>query len=386
MARLSRREVYAPHEIAIVHVINRVNQGCFLLGTDPFTGKNLDHRKAWMEDQLRRQAACFAIDLLGFAILPDRFHLILRSRPDCVKQWDDTDIARRWLTICPVRKTDDGQPAPPTTEDVNLLRLNRTRLKAIRSRLSDISWWTRIFCQQIAKRANDEDEQRGKFFQSRFKAVRLLDEQALVACAVHVDLKPVIASQAKPRRSKAPKAAKRRLQTVPQTVSSATAGVLRRKSAKRNATAASGRRAAAPSAGVSATADQFLTPVEFKQRKGAAQGAELNKAGARCSDKGFLPFSQDDYFQLLDWTSRQLTQGQKGRVPESIEPILQQLQLDRETWCDLVAHFDKRFFVVAGALTTIDDTTSRLKQHRYHVPLATRQLFQDIESRTETSE
>ena len=29
----------------IVHVMNRVVRRCFLLGTDPVTGKNFDHRK-----------------------------------------------------------------------------------------------------------------------------------------------------------------------------------------------------------------------------------------------------------------------------------------------------------------------------------------------------
>ena len=116
MARLARAEVFDPSEIAIVHVMNRVVRRCFLFGDDPISGKNFDHRKVWIEDQLRLQAACFGIDLLGLAIMPNHFHLILRSRPDCVEQWDDTEIARRWLTLCPLRKTADGQAALPTDE------------------------------------------------------------------------------------------------------------------------------------------------------------------------------------------------------------------------------------------------------------------------------
>ena len=84
MARLARVEVFAPDEVAIVHVMNRVVRRCFLLGNDPVTGKNYDHRKVWIEDLLKRFAAQFGIDLLGFAILSNHFHLILRSRPDVV--------------------------------------------------------------------------------------------------------------------------------------------------------------------------------------------------------------------------------------------------------------------------------------------------------------
>ena len=104
MARLARVEVFSPKEVAIVHVMNRVVRRCFLLGTDSVTGKNYDHRKDWIEQQLRPLAACFGIDLLGFAILCNHFHLILRSRPDVVFAWDDTEVARRWLMLCPIRK------------------------------------------------------------------------------------------------------------------------------------------------------------------------------------------------------------------------------------------------------------------------------------------
>ena len=90
MARLARMEVFAPDEIAIVHVMNRVVRRCFLLGTDPVTGKNFDHRKEWIEQQLQRLAACFGIDLLAFSILSNHFHLILRSHlpgpPFCVSK------------------------------------------------------------------------------------------------------------------------------------------------------------------------------------------------------------------------------------------------------------------------------------------------------------
>ena len=95
--------------------------------------------------------------------------------------------------------------------------------------------------------------------------------------------------------------------------------------------------------------------------------------------------SLGDYLQLLDWTGRQLAQGKTGRIPDSIEPILQRLQLDQNGWRDLVARFGRRFLVVAGAPTTIDDTASRINRHRYHVPAATRQLFQEVESRTASS-
>ena len=194
MARLGRAEVFAPDEIATVHVMNRLVRRCYLFGTDAYSGKNYDHRKNWIEDELERVAAYFGIDCLNFAILSNHFHLILRSRPDLVALWDNRQVARRWLMLCPKRKHKDGSPKEPTEPELNSICSDKARLKKLRLRLSDISWWMRLVCQRIAQRANAEEEETGKFWQSRFRAVRLLDEEAILAGAAYVDLNPIRAA------------------------------------------------------------------------------------------------------------------------------------------------------------------------------------------------
>ena len=39
MARMARAEVFAPDEVAVVHVMNRVVRRCYLLGDDLVSGK-----------------------------------------------------------------------------------------------------------------------------------------------------------------------------------------------------------------------------------------------------------------------------------------------------------------------------------------------------------
>ena len=214
MARLARVEVFSPDEIAIVHVMNRVVRRCFLLGNDPVTGNNYDHRKIWIEEQLQRLAACFGIDLLFFAILSNHFHLILRSRPDVVATWDDTEVARRWLMLCPVRKNDEGFAEDPNEAELNMIRNDPQRLETIRLRLSDIAWWMRLLCQNIAVRANHEDREMGKFWQSRYRAVRLLDDQAILACAAYVDLNPIRAAMAETLEESDFTSVQRRIQSL----------------------------------------------------------------------------------------------------------------------------------------------------------------------------
>ncbi|MEQ8790933.1 MAG: hypothetical protein RIC55_32015, partial [Pirellulaceae bacterium] len=59
------------------------------------SGRSFEHRKRWLEERLRFLAGCFGIDLLGFAILSNHFHLILRNRPDVMATWDDAGTGGR---------------------------------------------------------------------------------------------------------------------------------------------------------------------------------------------------------------------------------------------------------------------------------------------------
>ncbi len=108
MARVARADVFDPLEISVFHCINRCVRRCFLCGRDPLTGQDYEHRKAWIEGRLRRAAGCFGIDVLGFAVMANHFHVILRNRPDVIAAWSDEEVARRWWRLCPGRKTADG--------------------------------------------------------------------------------------------------------------------------------------------------------------------------------------------------------------------------------------------------------------------------------------
>ena len=73
MVRLTRAKLFDPSEVAILHAIGRVARRFFLFVFDPVSGKNFDHRKVWIEEQLKTQAANFGIDLLSMAILSNHF-------------------------------------------------------------------------------------------------------------------------------------------------------------------------------------------------------------------------------------------------------------------------------------------------------------------------
>lgn len=343
MARLARAVVFAPDEIAIVHVMNRVVRRCFLLGSDELTGKNYDHRKPWIEQLIQHFAGCFGIDVLSFAILSNHFHQILRSRPDVVATWSDSDVARRWLVLCPLRKDAAGKPEEPSETELNMIRNDAEMVHVIRRRLSDISWWMRLLCQRIATRANQEDHAEGKFWQARFKAVRILDEESLLACAAYVDLNPIRAAMAQTLEQSDHTSVQRRIQ------------------------ARQGQSDAASS----------LAPIALDERAAAMcnpTNPMPSTSSRRCSDLGFLPMSLDDYLELLDWTARQTVAGKRGQTPAAAPAILERLSYHPTVWCELVGKFGRLFFHVAGRPQTIDGRRSR-SDHRFNMRRAARDVF-----------
>ena len=385
MARIARVEVFAADEVAIVHVMNRAVRRCFLLGDDPVSGKNYDHRKVWIDDQLTHQARYFGIDLLCQAIMSNHLHLVLRSRPDVVKEWDDSEVARRWLMLCPLRRDERRQPEEPTEFEINSIRNDKQKLATIRSRLSDISWWMRLLSQNIAQRANKEDQEIGKFWQARYRAVRLLDETAVLACAAYVDLNPIRAAIAETLEGSDFTSAQKRIRDLQARHARSAAGASAASMDSEQAgveQAGSGLVTSSPTSEnetrvSTVSCARHLAPVDLKERTGKT-GPDCNKQGFRCSNRGFLPMTTADYLSLLDWTARQQHAGKAGTTPKHMAPLFDRLGINAETWCLLVKDFGRLFSVVAGKPHRIDEHTSKTGSHRYRAKRVARELLATV--------
>ncbi len=331
MARLARAEVFDPSEVALLHICARVVRRCFLLGVDPVTGKNHDHRKIWIEDQLKLLSANFGIDLLAFAILSNHFHLILRSRPDVVETWDDSEVARRWLMLCPKRKKPDKSPEEPNEFELNSIRNDPDKLATIRTRLSDVAWWMRLLCQNIGTRANQEDKEVGKFFQGRYRSVRILDEETLLACAAYVDLNPIRAAMAETLESSEYTSVQRRIQTLQGT-----------------------------------NVDSFMAPLTIDEKIDCI-GPCANHARERCSNKGFLSMPLADYLELLDASARQVRADKTGYTPAEVAPIFERLNLDQDYWKLQIKNFGRMFANVAGKPKDVYEMRSLISRRRFYL-------------------
>ena len=198
----ARRETIAPGEVGIYHCVTRCVRRAFLCGADPLTGKNFDHRKNWVRERLEVLAGIFGIEVCGYAAMSNHLHVVLRSRPDLARGWTDVEVAARWLRLFPKRRK-DGTAAPPKEQEIASLAANTERCAICRVRLSNISWFMRCLSEPIARRANREDGCRGRFFEGRFRCQMLLDDAAVLACSLYVDLNPIRAGIAEtPEESK----------------------------------------------------------------------------------------------------------------------------------------------------------------------------------------
>ena len=65
------------------------------------------------------------------------------------------------------------------------------RLDELRQRLGDLSWYMRCLNENIARRANEEEDRTGRFWEGRFESKPLADAQAVHACMAYNDLNPL---------------------------------------------------------------------------------------------------------------------------------------------------------------------------------------------------
>ena len=350
MPRTPRAEQFDPNEVCIVNLIQRCVRKSYLTGFDQATGKDYSHRREWIRSRMERLASVFGIDVLSYAILSNHLHIVARTRPDIIRDWSDQEVALRWLRIFPGQRIDEHL-ADPTTNAVDTLANNPERIKTIRLRLSDPSWFMKALCEPIARLANFQDKVSGHFWEGRFKAQAITDEAGLLACSMYVDLNPIRAAMASTPEESIHTSAYDRIEalagnTIPSAavdlvaIETEEAGKILRSTTPDELRQK--RSAAKTNRGPSILRDAWLSPLTLNEL--SKPGAQPSQSGVRASDKGFLAMKLVDYLSLLDWTGRQRVGSlDRPTIPKDLAPILARIGIDGQMWCDLVWNFKKYF-------------------------------------------
>ena len=354
MARKNRRDVLADGEVQIAHCVNRCVRRAFLCGKDEASGRDYDHRRQMIRQRLEFLAGIMGIEVLGYAVMSNHFHTILRNRPDIVETWSDEDVARKWWMLCPARRNPDGSPAEPTELELKELRTNRRELREKRRRLASISWFMRFLCERIAKDSNKEDKCTGRFWEGRFKAQVLKDDAAILACLQYVDLNPIRAGIAKSLEASDFTSVQDRIRDLQQAITERSAELKTSDDSTSLSVAtviAATEALEQPAAANTAERNRFDSAVEHGERAGwlspvslesKRQSVRAKSSSRRASNKGILEMSLGEYLQLLDWTARQIRTDKRGSTPKELAPIFERLQISAELWVESVLNFRKR--------------------------------------------
>jgi len=358
MARQARHEYLDPLTIQIVHCIQRCVRRAFLCGTDPVSGRCHEHRKKWIRDRMEFLASNFGVDCLTFSVMSNHMHIVLRSRPDVVRQWTDEQVVRRWLKLFPGRRdVKTGEPAKVTQAKVNMILNNPERVAELRIRLSDISWWMGCLAEQIARMANREDECTGRFWEGRFKGGLILDEASILACSMYVDLNPIRAALAETPEESMYTGAKERLDDLKQRAANKGKSGDKTRPRPTDRWERSRRR----------ILSGWMSPLEIDEKLDPV-GADISPCGRRASLKGFLSISLTAYLELLDWTGRQLRSDKRGAIPKHLAPILQRVGIDSSDWCELVSKFGRLFKRAVGNRESLAQEATRRGQGWMQAP------------------
>jgi hypothetical protein len=193
----------------VYHVCSRCVRRAWLCGTDKLTGHNFDHRRSWLENRILQLSEIFAVDLYGYAVMSNHYHVVMHLDPSRASLWSNEDIVERWLSLCPLHAAGENENGDAGYRMA--LLADTERVNTLRDRLCSLSWFMRFVNEPLARIANKEDDCKGRFWEGRFKSQRLLDEDAILATMIYVDLNPVRAGIVQSARTALHTSLRRRL-------------------------------------------------------------------------------------------------------------------------------------------------------------------------------
>ncbi|PKG58839.1 transposase [Shewanella sp. GutDb-MelDb] len=311
----SRRTLISIEDTPYYHCCSRVVRRAFLCGDDKYTGKNYNHRRGWVEEQILKLTEVFAIDVAAYAVMSNHLHVVLYIDLETVNNWSDREVVEQWHKLFNGTALTQKFAKGEVIDECMVTALKHL-IAIYRSRLSDISWFMRCLNEPIARQANHEDNCTGHFWEGRFKSQALLDEAAVLACMTYVELNPIRAKMANTPEQSDFTSLKLRV-----------------------------------SAALKGEQPKRLLPFIGNERAHQPKG---------------IAFSLKDYLELVDETGRIIRDDKRGAISATANNILNRLNIPADNWIKIVAEFGELFHGPVGTLQEFSCYCEHLGKRRRH--------------------
>lgn len=163
MSRIPRMIITG--EPAVYHVVSRTVLEGYVLG---------DEEKEHLLECIRELSSVYFVDLLGFCLMGDHFHLLVRVHTG--EEYSETALKKRY------ERYRGKARARKVTPD---------QLEYFREKWSDLSEYVREIKQVFSRYYNKKHNRRGFLWAERFKSVIVEEGETLIQCLAYIDLNPV---------------------------------------------------------------------------------------------------------------------------------------------------------------------------------------------------
>jgi len=289
------------------HCICRCVRRAFLCGKDHYSGQDYEHRRQWVVDRLASLVDIFAIDLCAYAVMSNHYHVVLKVDRVRADNWTQREVAEHWmmLFIGPLLVQRWLRDETGDAETLKAMEI----VEEWRIRLYDLGWFMRCLNEHLARRANEEDDCKGRFWEGRYKSQALLDEKALLSCMAYVDLNPVRANMASTPEDSDYTSVQQRSRMVQKASSD--------------------------------TKTPTLLPLVDAEHIESDDEATISRMRLM------------DYLELVDATGRALRSDKRGAIEGGVLGILDRLGVDQATWLKHMRPRKQRVPLAIGPLAKV---------------------------------
>ncbi len=304
---MPRSKLVDPELTRVYHCVSRCVRKAFLIrGED---GQEVDYAR-WLEGRLRELSEAFAISVIGYAVMSNHLHVLVRLDPDRARAWSAEEVAKRWARFYPPRDARRNALAV-TPEWLSERASDPAWIEHMRGRLQSLSWFMKLLKEPLARMANAVDDVKGHFFEGRFRSVAVLDEAAMLGVAAYVDLNPLAAGLAETPETSEHASIKERVDHV------ATSGLAADLPASQRGDAAAIARLGR------AEQSHWLCPIDDRRDRGEPR-------------EGLFPgVPMSSYLLFVDHAARRLRPG-KSSLPATLADIFTRLNVDPDRLTGLI--------------------------------------------------